>query len=369
MVDLGYRAEPMDVLEPACADAPFLQEILNRSRCHRVLGVEIDASRVSQHVPCIQTDFLLWETDQRFDLVIGNPPYGIVGNPSHYAIGELVDRKQRYRQLFQTWRGKYNIYGAFIEKGLSLLKPQGRLVFIVPSSWCLLDEFSALRQLLACYDTHVYHFGAVFPGRSVDATVLYCVRGRGVLRLYSGTSDLVVSYEPYRGEMVRFLTERWRQFENSGVPLGALFRIQFAARSPEFRRYAAYQPLEGYLPVLTGRNLRPNEIDYEHCYSQMWIRPEDMVKLRKFYAVPHLVVAHTKGTRCVAAVDDRCYPWREEYHLLPEWKLDLYRVCRYLNSELVNEYLSDVYRNMVPHLTRTMLGRIPVPHDVLRSET
>lgn len=368
MVDLGYRTQPMDVLEPACADAPFLQEVLSRSRSHRVLGVEIDANRASRHVRCIQADFLLWETDQRFDLIIGNPPYGIIGDPSHYAIGELVGRKRLYRQRFHTWRGKYNIYGAFIEKALSLLKPHGQLVFIVPSSWCVLDEFAGLRELLVRYDTDVYHLGAVFPGRSVDATVLSCTRGRGVLRLYSGTSELVACYEPYRGEMVRFLSERWRRFESDGVPLGALFRIRFAARSPEFRRYAVHQPLEGYLPVLTGRNLRPNEIDYEHCYSQMWVRREDAARLREFYTVPHLVVAHTKGTRCVAAVDERCYPWREEYHLIPEWRLDLHRLCRYLNSELVNEYLSDVYRNMVPHLTRTMLSRVPVPHHVLYAD-
>jgi hypothetical protein len=45
--------------------------------------------------------------------------------------------------------------------------------------------------------------------------------------------------------------------------------------------------------------------------------PEDAPRLRAFYALPHIVVAHTKGTRVVAAVDRRCYPWREEFHLVP----------------------------------------------------
>jgi adenine-specific DNA-methyltransferase len=86
--------------------------------------------------------------------------------------------------------------------------------------------------------------------------------------------------------------------------------------------------------------------------------------LRDFYGFPHLVVAHTKGTRVVAALDERCYPWREEFHLIPKVAgIDLRAVAEYLNSERVQRYVQSMYRDFVPHLTAMMLKLIPLsPH-------
>lgn len=89
---------------------------------------------------------------------------------------------------------------------------------------------------------------------------------------------------------------------------------------------------------------------------------ERAAELRAFYGFPHLVVAHTKGTRVVCAYDERCYPWREEFHLLPKVEgLDLPAIMRHLNSEEVQQYVMQLYRDFVPHLTASMLRRVPVP--------
>ena len=122
------------------------------------------------------------------------------------------------------------------------------------------------------------------------------------------------------------------------------------------------EPEADLVPVLTGRNLKAGWIDYETCYSGYWMPRERASELRPFYAIPHLVVAHTKGTRVVAAVDERCHPWREEFHLVPKGEaLSLKRIVDYLNGAFVQEYVSTLYRDFVPHLTATMLKRMPVP--------
>lgn len=63
-----------------------------------------------------EEDFLLRQPNESFDIVIGNPPYGIIGDASHHPIHLLKERKGLYKRRFQTWYGKYNIYGAFIEQ-------------------------------------------------------------------------------------------------------------------------------------------------------------------------------------------------------------------------------------------------------------
>ncbi|MFQ3611770.1 MAG: hypothetical protein SNJ72_09800, partial [Fimbriimonadales bacterium] len=46
-------------------------------------------------------------------------------------------------------------------------------------------------------------------------------------------------------------------------------------------------------------------------------------------------------------------------------RLDLHAVVAYLNSEPVQAYVSTLYRDFVPHLTTTMLKRIPLPESLI----
>jgi adenine-specific DNA-methyltransferase len=373
MVELAAPSvDPSAVLEPACGDGRFLRCFRKKfGSQHRLVGVEIKPHRSEPWL--IKADFLLWDPDEEFDIVIGNPPYGIVGDGSHYPIDVLKDRKDEYKRRICTWHGKYNLYGAFIEKSVNLLSPGGRLVFIVPTTWLVLDDFVLLRRFLAQRGgLEVFYVGRVFPKENVSCVILrFTLGGRG-LWLYDwtgclGEPKLVLHKESYDGGLIRFETPEWLAFEQSGIPLGTLFQIHFAARSPEFRRsgLVVSSPCEGYVPVLTGRNLKSGWIDYERCHSGWWMRREDAVRLRKFYGEPHLVVGHTKGARLVCAVDWRCYPWREEYHLIPSdgVQVDWSALERYLNSEQIQEYLQSLYRDLVPHLTKTMLAKVPIPED------
>jgi adenine-specific DNA-methyltransferase len=86
MVELAApRANPSAVLEPACGDGRFLRCFSKKfGSHHKLVGVEIKPSRSEPWL--IKADFLLWDPDEKFDIVIGNPPYGIVGDGSHYPI-------------------------------------------------------------------------------------------------------------------------------------------------------------------------------------------------------------------------------------------------------------------------------------------
>jgi adenine-specific DNA-methyltransferase len=382
---------PLRVLEPACADARFLTAFLHTyGDHHRFVGVEINAHTVEATRPylhpaihLVQADFLLWDTPERFDIILGNPPYGIVGDASHYPIHLLKERKAEYKRRTATWKGKYNLYGAFIEKAVRLLQPRGKLVLIVPTTWLVLDDFALLRKFLAERGrVEVFYVGKVFPKVKVSAVVLRFTNGGRGLALYDMANEKWRSVETgsyvcpylenpdYTGELIRFETPEWRAFEQAGTPLGALFHIHFAARSPEFRKRGLVRttPQPGDVPVLTGRNLRAGQIDYDNCYSGWWMRREDAPKLRRFYAQPHLVVGHTKGVRLICAVDWRGYPWREEYHLIPREgvQADWAALERYLSSDRIQEYLQKLYRDFTPHLTRTMLERVPIPGDSVR---
>ena len=369
-----------EILEPACGDAPFLSAIALTypSAQHHYWGVEINpqqaaaTSRAHPTFHIVSHDFLLWETNQRFDLIIGNPPYGIVGDATHYPIHTLKEQKAKYRERFVTWRGKYNIYGAFIEQAVRLLRPKGRLVFIVPGTWLLLDDFQDLRRFLAREGRVIVRYmGTVFPRRLVVAVVLILERGGHGLELWDH-DQLILARNDYDGGLIRFETEATRAFEEGKIPLGEVFSFHFAARSPEFRRHPAVRtrPEPGLVPALTGRNLRPGWIDYATATSGFWLPLEKAPALRSFYGFPHIVVGHTKGGKVVAARDERCYPWREEIHLVPrhpESKVNEAGLVAYLNSPELNQYMRALYRDLSPHITITQLRLLPIPPELVES--
>jgi len=368
------------VLEPACGYAPFSYAISKlKGSWKNIVGVEIDpmiVERIRKMFPEYDVrlgDFLLMDfKDERFDLVIGNPPYGIIGDKSHYPIHFLKDRKAIYKRLYETWRGKYNIYGLFIEKAVKLLNENGVLCFIVPATWMILDEFSKLRGFLAENGkVKVYYLGkGVFKGLNVTTTILILEKGNIGLELYDAVNlnDIKLNYETpnYSGEMITFKTKLTEYIESTAkMTIGEFFEIRISPRSIEVKGNPLLSKEKaGRLPLLTGRNLVSHGvIDYEACYTGLYIKPEDIPKFRKWFTTDRIVVGHTKGGKLVAALEDRHYAWTGDiYHLIPKRRdVDLHQIAEILNSRIMNKYMQEKYREITPHVTKAQLKILPIP--------
>ncbi|AFV76597.1 type I restriction-modification system methyltransferase subunit [Thermus oshimai JL-2] len=358
------------VLEPGCGRCPFLRAFREAYGAgFRFVGVERfpEALDPPPFAEVHLADFLGFQGGP-FDLILANPPYGAPG--AGIGLGEA--ERRAYRKRFATWYGRYNLYGAFLEQGVRLLAPGGVLVYVVPAGWMVLDEFRRLRRFLALEGgLEVFYLGRAFPGLKVRATVVRFTKGGRGLKLYQGFEEELWVDPDWQGGMVRFPHPKALALEREGVPLGELFEIRFAARSPELKRHPLTRtaPGPGLVPVLTGRNLKPGHIDYETPYSGLFFPKERAGLLKPFYARPHLVVGHTRHGKVVAAFDERAYPWREEFHLLPKGtplpERRMAALVEYLNGPEVQGYYQGLYRDAVPHLTRSMLERLPLPRDLL----
>ena len=69
---------------------------------------------------------------QGFDIIIGNPPY----IDSEKMVNEgMRNIRDFIAENYTTAKGNWDIYIAFIEKGFSLLKASGGLIYITPDKW------------------------------------------------------------------------------------------------------------------------------------------------------------------------------------------------------------------------------------------
>ncbi|MRG96713.1 Eco57I restriction-modification methylase domain-containing protein [Polyangium spumosum] len=102
-----------------------------------------------------------------FDVVIGNPPY---------VRQELLTKiKDHLQANYRAYHGMADLFVYFFERGISVLKPGGRLGFIVANKWLRGGYAEALRKLLAA-ETEletIVDFGhaPIFP----DADAFPCV--------------------------------------------------------------------------------------------------------------------------------------------------------------------------------------------------
>ncbi|TFD75460.1 hypothetical protein E3T54_12090 [Cryobacterium sp. Sr8] len=87
-------------------------------------------------------DFLLAGFDQKYDFVVGNPPY---------VRQELIpDPLLRiYRSLYPTMVGRADLYIAFMERSLDLLNERGKLSYICADAWIKNDYGRGIRSKIA----------------------------------------------------------------------------------------------------------------------------------------------------------------------------------------------------------------------------
>jgi hypothetical protein len=109
-----------------------------------------------------------------FDAVIGNPPYVRIQTLQESSPETVDYLTSRY---CAAALGNYDLYVCFVEKGLGLLNPSGRLGLILPHKFFNAEYGAPLRRLLAAggHLSSIVHFGAeqVFAGATTYCCLLF----------------------------------------------------------------------------------------------------------------------------------------------------------------------------------------------------
>jgi type I restriction-modification system DNA methylase subunit len=104
------------------------------------LGLLDDEERHRINVFDWKTEFPAIMKSGGFDAVIGNPPY-----VRQEALGEF---KNYFQQRYAVYHGMADLYAYFIEKGVTLIKPEGFFSYIVANKWMRANYGEPLRQWL-----------------------------------------------------------------------------------------------------------------------------------------------------------------------------------------------------------------------------
>lgn len=161
---LALRKNYGRVLEPSCGDGAFFNNI---SSC---VGIEIDA----KHCPkgALNMDFFGYSESEKFDTIIGNPPY------VRYKDIPLQTKEKLKSSLFDE---RSNLYLFFIEKCLNHLTPHGELIFITPRDFLKATSSIKLNQYIFSLGTitDIFDLGdsRIFKGFSPNCIIFRFEKG------------------------------------------------------------------------------------------------------------------------------------------------------------------------------------------------
>ena len=131
------------ILDPACGSGEFLLSCEKYFKNPNLNGFEIDKKLVSIASNLIKNsnikniDALNIDIKNKYDYVIGNPPYFEI------RLNEKLKAKH-----FEIIKGRVNIFSLFIKIGLEALKDEGYLAYVVPPSMNNGAYFSKLREYI-----------------------------------------------------------------------------------------------------------------------------------------------------------------------------------------------------------------------------
>ena len=165
------------ILEPSSGDGAFFTTLIEQGR--DCVGIELDP-RVAPPGARVM-DFFDYPETERFDSIIGNPPYvryqDIAASTKTKLKSPLFDKRS-------------NLFLFFIEKCVRHLNPGGELVFIVPREFIKLTAAKKMNAWL--YEqgsiTHFYETGDVriFGEHTPNCAIFRFEKGRFDRRMADG---------------------------------------------------------------------------------------------------------------------------------------------------------------------------------------
>jgi len=432
MVSRLFREKPPTlaslVLDPGCGTGTFVEGILRwcekrNAPVPRIIGIESHPGRArdarAKFVACKrieirEEDFLAGRGDERFDFIVGNPPY--------VPITGLSEReKSSYRRAFSTAQGRFDLYILFFEQAVCKLKPDGRLTFITPEKFLYVETAAALRRLLARVqveqiqlvneDTfgHLVTYPTITTVRNVASTAPTQVGLRSgdtvsFVLPRDGSSWLPHINRVATGNRDLPTLENVCDRISCGVATGAdsVFVQRTAAIAPDLAGYA--------FPTIAGRQLREENpelisdrsmlIPYRADGTLMeerelgalrsyLFRPAAREKLlsrtcvqRKawyaFHETPPLAEILRPKILCKDITDrpqfwidepGRLVPRHSVYYIVPRDPKQIPDLCAYLNSDIAHRWLASHCQraaNGFLRLQSRILKQLPIPERFAR---
>ena len=313
-----------EILEPSCGNGVFLEQLKeNNHKFKSVTAIEFDdieagkANKIElNNKTVIHTDFHLYcnQTTEKFDLVVGNPPY------IRYQYFQKEQQDEAIK-LFNRSKLKYskltNAWVSFVVGSSLLLKEKGKIGFVIPAELLQVSYAQQLREFLAHYYNKINIISfekLVFPEIQQEVVLLLCEKNGSDLHLIehlelrdaSDLGKLDVNRLKSPTKKIDFKSKKWTYYFLEQEEIDFLEHISQKRKVPIIGNYASVEVgittgannyftvplevveeygLEEYAKPMVGRSVQVNSVIFTE---------KDWKLNRQTKAKAHLLVFPTK---------------------------------------------------------------------------
>lgn len=181
MVSLFNLNRTDTILDPCFGKGAFLEACLNQGY-NNLSGYELDKdlfNEIQTTYPTLDlhnADFLSVNSNKKYDGIIMNPPYIRQEKIDDLKSYGITKEALRRNSIFEKLPKTANLYMYFIFKAIDLLRAEGQLVVIFPSSWLQARSGRAFEKMLYSQCTlkqQIHISGDVFEKEAlVDVVIL-----------------------------------------------------------------------------------------------------------------------------------------------------------------------------------------------------
>ena len=251
------RFKPKRILEPSAGSGEFIADCLRRYPRIRPYGVELNpalvaAAQTAYPLALIHSqDFLEYQQEDRFDLIVGNPPYF-----------------QTKAKDPRCMTGRGNIFVQFIYKSLAWhLAPGGILAFVLPTSFYNCAYYEPCRKYIAANHTllHVETLGATPWFETAQDTMIMIVRASATAAkpfIFTPAGTELVYISPHAEEL-KALTKDAYTFASLGFDVktgGIVWSEHKHGKSKKSREFELSDDPEDELLIYSG-NIKNGSIE------------------------------------------------------------------------------------------------------------
>ncbi len=314
-----------------------------------------------------------------FDVIIGNPPYGI-----------SINRKSNpeYTNIYsEILIGEIETYIIFYYRGLKLLHKKGRLAYITPDSWVTNSSAKTFRSWLQSnfdiFDVLDYYkpFADAKDTRchSLIIEELKSIPLINIKQVLPGSQNLIYrNYTATQDEIKSFSEKEWRLYltndernlvtkmDDISEPLERNYNLKYGLRTGNNQKYISETP--GIYPVIAGADIadlyaikwKPKYLKtitgLSSTYFNEYFSPEKIIIQR---IRTNSLDMNARWLECAYIIGDYIPMDSLSYVYQKNSEHDIKFLLSILNSKLMNKYYRFCYTDV--NVKPTYLSQLPIP--------
>ncbi len=328
-----------------------------------------------------------------FDVVIGNPPYGI----------KLLDREKEFlNNRFTATRGEVEIYTFFIEHAMTeLLKEYGHFSFITTNAIYYLDKFSQIRskaflenKILSLLELEKQVFADapdivpaiyVLQKNSAESNIIELYKANETKRVYDlidykGFSRNQIEQSKFKAKDEYVFSLSTNEAKENLItklsrlqPIKESYKVVYGIKTGGNKRFVS-QEITGNLNwkkcASSAKNISKYIINWQGDYLNVCSELAGLNTIN--YEQPKILIQYIRKlsmpVRLVCAIDTQgeYYPLNNFSFIVSENSNSLKVLLGILNSRLMNWYFSNCYVDY--NIKPKYIERLPLPASMNSQE-